>query len=81
MLQEVDPNPELVTYFQESKGLWTEFDGNKKEFADSSEWHYILSNIEQNIFLLQRLEERSLLREENHICDCWIGLGTALFDI
>lgn len=81
MSQEVEPNPQLVTYFQESKGLWTEFDGNKKEFADSSEWHYILSNIEQNIFLLQRLEERSLLREENHICDCGIGLGTALFDI
>jgi hypothetical protein len=81
MLQEVDPNPELVTYFHESRGLWTEFDGSKKEFIEASEWHYILSNIEQNIFLLQRLDERNLLKDENHICDCGIGLGTALFDI
>ena len=81
MVQEVDPSPQLISYFQESKALWTEFDGNKKQFIDSSEWHYILSNIEQNIFLLKRLEERGLLKTENHIVDCGIGLGTALFDI
>ena len=81
MVQEVDPSPQLISYFQESKALWTEFDGNKKQFIDSSEWHYILSNIEQNIFLLKRLEERGLLKSENHIVDCGIGLGTALFDI
>jgi hypothetical protein len=81
MVQEVDPSPQLISYFQESKALWTEFDGNKKQFIDSSEWHYILSNIEQNIFLLKRLQERGLLKTENHIVDCGIGLGTALFDI
>jgi hypothetical protein len=81
MAQEVDPNPELITYYHESKELWTDFDGNKKEFADFSEWHYILSNIEQNIFLLRRLEERNLLKDENHIVDCGIGLGTAMFDL
>ncbi len=81
MVQEVDPSPQLISYFQESKALWTEFDGNKKQFIDSSEWHYILSNIEQNIFLLKRLEERGLLKSENHVVDCGIGLGTALFDI
>ncbi len=81
MVQEVDPSPQLISYFQESKALWTEFDGNKKQFIDSSEWHYILSNIEQNIFLLKRLEERGLLKSENHAVDCGIGLGTALFDI
>ncbi len=81
MVQEVDPSPQLISYFQESKALWTDFDGNKKQFIDSQEWHYILSNIEQNIFLLKRLEERDLLKSENHIVDCGIGLGTALFDI
>ena len=81
MVQEVDPSPQLISYFQESKALWTDFDGNKKQFVDSKEWHYILSNIEQNIFLLKRLEERDLLKVENHIVDCGIGLGTALFDI
>ena len=25
--------------------------------------------------------EKNLLKEENHICDCGVGLGTALFDI
>lgn len=81
MVQEVDPSPQLISYFQESKTLWTDSDGNKKQFIDSQEWHYILSNIEQNIFLLKRLEERGLLKSENHIVDCGIGLGTALFDI
>ncbi len=81
MVQEVDPSPQLISYFQESKALWTDFDGNKKQFIDSQEWHYILSNIEQNIFLLKRLEERGLLKSENHAVDCGIGLGTALFDI
>ncbi len=81
MVQEIEPSPRLVNYFQESRGLWTEFDGNKTEFVDSQEWHYILSNIEQNIYLLKRLEERNLLKEENHIVDCGIGLGTALYDL
>lgn len=81
MVQEVDPNPVLVRYYQDSKSLFTDFDGSKSEFLDSKEWHYILSNLEQNIFLLKRLEERNLLKVENHIIDCGIGLGTALFDI
>lgn len=81
MVQEVDPNPVLVKYYQDSKSLFTDFDGSKSEFLDSKEWHYILSNLEQNIFLLKRLEERNLLKVENHIIDCGIGLGTALFDI
>ncbi len=81
MAQEVSPNENLVKYFQDSKTLWTEFDSSKPEFIQKEEWHYVLSNIELNIFLLQRLEERNLLRQENHICDCGIGLGTALFDI
>ena len=81
MAQEVSPNENLVKYFQDSKTLWTEFDSSKPEFIQNEEWHYVLSNIELNIFLLQRLEERGLLKQENHICDCGVGLATALFDI
>ena len=81
MAQEVSPNENLVKYFQDSKSLWTEFDSSKPEFIQNEEWHYVLSNIELNIFLLQRLEERGLLKQENHICDCGIGLGNALFEI
>lgn len=81
MAEEVTPNENLVKYFQDSKTLWTEFDSSKPDFVKNEEWHYVLSNIELNIFLLQRLEERGLLPTENHICDCGIGLGTALFDI
>lgn len=81
MVEIVEPNPKLIKYFQESKELWTDFDGNKTEFLSNKEWHYILSNLEQNIFLLKRLEERNLLKSENHIVDCGVGLGTALYDI
>lgn len=81
MAQEVSPNENLVKYFQDSKTLWTEFDSSKPEFIQNEEWHYVLSNIELNIFLLQRLEERGLLKQENHICDCGVGLATALFDM
>lgn len=81
MVEEVNPNELLVEYFRMSKTLWTEFDSSRPDFIENEEWHYVLSNIEQNIFLLQRLQERFLLREENHICDCGIGLGVALFDI
>lgn len=81
MVEEVNPNELLVEYYRMSKTLWTEFDSSRPEFIENEEWHYVISNIEQNIFLLQRLQERSLLREINNICDCGIGLGVALFDI
>jgi len=81
MIQEVEPNEKLVEYYRLSKSLWVDFDSSRPEFIENEEWHYVLSNIEQNIFLLQRLEERNLLNQENNICDCGIGLGVALFDI
>lgn len=81
MVEEVNPNELLVEYYRQSKSLWVDFDSSKPEFIENQEWHYVISNIEQNIFLLQRLEERNLLSSENHICDCGIGLGVALFDI
>lgn len=81
MLQEVEPNKLLVEYFQLSRTNWTEFDSSKPHFIKNEEWHYVISNIEQNIFLLQRLNERGLLLDDNYICDCGIGLGVALFDL
>jgi hypothetical protein len=81
MLQEVEPNQLLVEYYQLSKTNWCDFDSSKPHFIENEEWHYVMSNIEQNIFLLQRLDERGLLRDDNSICDCGIGLGVALFDL
>jgi hypothetical protein len=81
MIEEVQPDEELVNYFSDSKSLWTDFDGNRQNFLENEEWHYVLSNIEANIFLLKRLDERGLLKNNNKICDCGIGLGVALFDI
>lgn len=80
MTQEVKAHESLVEYYQISRTLWTDFDDKKKEFSNEEEWHYILSNLEQNIFLLKRLDEINLLKEENHLVDCGIGLGTTLFD-
>lgn len=81
MVEEIEPSEVLIRYFQDSKGLFTDFDGSKQEFIENEEWHYVLSYIDINIFLLQRLNEKGLLKDENNICDCGIGLGTALFDI
>lgn len=75
--EEVEPNPELVSYFQETQ----KFNASLPEsFLDGNEFYNITSNIEQNIFLINRLEERGLLKESNRIIDCGIGLGFALFD-
>jgi hypothetical protein len=81
MAYEIHPHPELVKYFNDSKGLFTDFDSAKQNFIEDEEWHYVVSNIELNIYLLQRLDERGLLRQDNVICDCGIGLGVALFDM
>lgn len=80
MAVEIEPNQKLVEYFMISNQLPTQNDGSRIEFYHNAEWHYILSNIEQNILLLKRLDEKGLLQNENHICDCGIGLGVALFD-
>lgn len=81
MVQEVEPNEQLVKYYQESRSLFTDFDSSKPDFVENEEWHYVISDIELNIFLLQRLDERNLLKQNNFICDCGIGLGVALFDM
>jgi hypothetical protein len=86
MTEFIEPNPLLIKYVKKSNALWTEFDSLSQIFHYSeniinNEWHYIMSNLEQNIFLLKRLEERNLLKEEVNICDAGIGLGSALFDL
>lgn len=86
MTEIIEPNPILIEYVKQSNSLWTEFDSLSQMFHYSeqiinNEWHYIMSNLEQNIFLLKRLDEKNLLPEEVNICDAGIGLGAALFDI
>ena len=75
--EEVEPHPDLILYFQETQKFVGKLD---ESYIDGNEFHNIVSNIEQNIFLLDRLNERGLLRQENSIVDCGIGLGFALFD-
>lgn len=77
----IEPNPLLLEYMSVAQGLFTDFDGAKKEFVDADEWHYVPSQLEQNIYLLRRLEEKSLLKKHNSVFDCGIGLGTTMFDL
>lgn len=82
----IEPSPLLIEYVKTSNALWTEFDSfthlmTKTEQLAADEWHYIMSNLEQNILLFKRLEEKNLLQDEVTICDAGIGLGAALFDL
>jgi hypothetical protein len=75
--EEVEPHPELILYFQETQ----KFSGKlPDDYNQGNEFYNIVSNIEQNIFLLDRLNERNLLKENNNMIDCGIGLGFSLFD-
>jgi len=75
----VEPNSTLVEYYQKAK----EFEMREMLVSkvDGDEWLYIQSNIDQNIFLLKKLENLGLIPDSGKICDCGIGLGTAIFDI
>ncbi len=75
--EEIEPHPDLILYFQETQKFNQKLPDN---FSDSSEHHNIVSNIEQNIFLLKRIEEKGLLPSKISIVDCGIGLGFALYD-
>jgi hypothetical protein len=75
----LEPNPILVEYYHKAK----EFEIREMLVSriEDGEWLYIQSNIDQNIFLLKKLEDLGLIPDSGKICDCGIGLGTALFDI
>lgn len=77
----IEPNPLLIEYLEISNSLFCDFDGGKSEFINNEEWHYVPSNLEQNIFLLKRLYDIGLLKNEVNICDCGIGLGTTMYDL
>lgn len=75
--EEIEPHPDLVLYFQETQ----KFHGKlPDDFINGSENYNIVSNIDQNIFLLKRIDERGLLQNKITMVDCGIGLGFALFD-
>lgn len=77
----IEPNPRLLEYIADASSLFTDFDGARREFIENEEWHYIQSELEQNIYLLSRLEEKKLLPEKVDVFDCGIGLGTTMFDL
>lgn len=79
MIEEIEPNPDLVEYYN----ITSKFTSNLTVdvFTNVGENYNILSDINQNIFLLKQLNELNLLKEINHICDCGVGLGNTLFEI
>ena len=75
----VEPDPTLIEYYQIAKKF--EISEMLISKTEDGEWLYIQSNLDQNIFLLKKLEDMGLLPDSGKICDCGIGLGTAIFDI
>ena len=79
MIEEIEPHPDLIEYFNITHNFKSDL--TVDIFTNAGENYNILSDINQNIFLLKRLNELDLLKEENHVIDCGIGLGNILFDI
>ena len=79
MIEEIEPHPDLIEYFNITHNFKSDL--TVDIFTNAGENYNILSDINQNIFLLKRLNELDLLKEENHIIDCGVGLGNILFDI
>jgi len=79
MIEEIEPHPDLVEYYN----ITSNFTSNLTVdvFTNVGENYNILSDINQNIFLLKQLNDLNLLKEINHICDCGVGLGNTLFEI
>jgi hypothetical protein len=79
MIEEIEPHTDLIKYFEITHNFKSDLSVNV--FTDNGEHYNVLSHIDQNIFLLKKLNEFDFLKKENHICDCGIGLGNALFEI
>ena len=79
MIEEIEPHPDLIEYFNITQNFTSNL--TVDIFTNVGENYNILSDINQKIFLLKRLDELNLLKEENHIIDCGIGLGNTLFEI
>ena len=81
MSELIEPNPLLIEYYIKAQQLTAELCLDVSAHKSLGEWHYIESNIEYNILLLQRLSELGLLPNSPiKICDCGIGLATIMYD-
>ena len=49
--------------------------------SNNREWHYIMSNLEDNKLLIDKLNKEKLLKQTTNICDAGLGFGSALFDL
>lgn len=82
MSEIIEPNPLLVQYYIKANTLSSELTKDVSAHKSLGEWHYIESNIEYNILLLQRLSELGLLPNSPiSICDCGVGLATIMYDL
>lgn len=81
MTEIIEPNPILIEYLEKAYNILPHLNSNLEDFFQSGEWHYVQADLETNIFLLKRLEEKRLLPSEVNIVDCGVGLATILFDI
>ena len=81
MSELIEPNPLLIEYYIKAQQLTAELCLDVSDHKSLGEWHYIESNIEYNILLLERLSELGLLPNSPiKICDCGVGLATIMYD-
>ena len=76
---ELEPHPDLIEYYNITGTFKSDL--TIDVFSNVGEHYNVVSNIDQNIFLLKQLDRFGLLRESNNVCDCGIGLGNALFEL
>lgn len=76
---EIEPHTDLIEYYNITSTFKSDL--TIDVFSNVGEHYNVVSNIDQNIFLLKQLDEFGLLRESNNVCDCGIGLGNALFEL
>lgn len=77
----VEANPLLVEYCKKVEESIYLSRISIEDFSKNDEWHYVQSDLNKNIFLLKRLDEKGLLSNNLDLCDCGIGFGTILYDL